>query len=174
MVLNSVVRESIICDGGSATSDKISDSPPSSTSCVLNGLPSSARSRLISRGINSLPVGNLALRNNVSPSVISNSVRAGITTNACSSSTACCSASREVKKGMTVVPSSFSQCCKSRALSSTIASPSAALPGTQTVDSSKVRKNAGRCAGSVAAFSSKISNSFLVSDIGITNYVYGL
>jgi hypothetical protein len=77
-------------------------------------------------GINSLPVGSFALRNSVSPSVIANSVRTGITTNACSSSTACCSASSEVKNGITEVPSSFSQCCRSSALSSTICSPSAA------------------------------------------------
>ena len=110
MVLNSVVSESIICAGGSATSERISDSPPSSTSWVLSGFPSSPISRLISRGINSLPVGSFALRNSVSPSVISNNVRTGMTTNACSSSTACCRASREVKNGITVVPSSFSQC----------------------------------------------------------------
>ena len=41
----------------------------------------------------------------------------------------------------------------------------AAVPGTQTVDSSSVRKKAGRWAGSVAACSSRVSNSFLVSDI---------
>jgi hypothetical protein len=37
--------------------------------------------------------------------------------------------------------------------------------GTHTVASSSVRKNAGRWPGSVAAFSSRVSNSFLVSDI---------
>ena len=168
MVLNKVVSESIICAGGSAPSDNISDSPPSSTSWLLSGFPSSPISKLISRGINSLPVGSLALRKSVSPRVISNNVRTGITTNACSPSTACWSASNEVKKGMTLVPSSFSQCCKSSALSSTTASPCAAVPGTQTVDSSRVRKKAGRCAGSVAAFSSRSSSSFFVSDIRTT------
>ena len=165
MVLNSVVRESIICAGGSATSDSSSVSPPSSTSWVLSGLPSSPIRWLISRGVNSFPAGSLALRNSVCPRVISNSVRTGITTNACSSSTASCKASSEVKNGITDVPSSFSQCSRSSALSSTTCSPSAAVPGTQTVDSSSVRKKAGRWAGSVAACSSRVSNSFLVSDI---------
>ncbi len=100
---------------------------------VLSGLPSSPNRWLISRGVNSLPLGSFGLRNNDSPSVIAISVRAGIITKACSSATACCSASSEVKNGITEVPSSFSQCCRSSALSSTICSPSAALPGTQTV-----------------------------------------
>ena len=164
-VLNNVVSESTICAGGSATSDSSSASPPSSTVWVLSGLPSSPNRWLISRGVNSLPLGSFGLRNNDSPSVIAISVRAGIITKACSSATACCSASSEVKNGITEVPSSFSQCCRSSALSSTICSPSAALPGTQTVASSSALKNAGRWAGSVAAFSSRVSNSFFVSDI---------
>jgi len=111
MVLNSVVNESTICAGGSATSESSSALPPSMTICWLRGFPSSFPTRwAISLGVNSLPVGSLALRNSVSPRVISNRVRTGITTNACSSSTACCKASREVKNGITEVPSSFSQC----------------------------------------------------------------
>ncbi len=164
-VLNSVVSDSTICAGGSATSESSSALPPSSTVWVLSGLPSSPIRWLISRGVNSLPVGSLALRNSVSPRVISNSERTGMTTNACSVVTACFSASSEVKNGITEVPSSFSQCWSSSALSSTTCWSSAALPGTQTVDSSRVRKKAGRWAGSVAACSSSVSSSFLVSDI---------
>lgn len=103
MVLNSVVRELIICDGGLVILDKISDLLFFSIFCVFNGLFFLVRSRLILCGINFLLVGNLVLRNSVLLSVILNSVCVGIIINVCLFFMVCCSVFREVKKGMMVV-----------------------------------------------------------------------
>lgn len=84
MVLNKVVSELIICVGGFAIFDNISDLSFFRIFWLFSGFFFLLINKLILRGINFLSVGSLVLRKSVSLSVILNSVRTGITINVCS------------------------------------------------------------------------------------------